>query len=140
MLAAILPLPSRPTWRPRASEESYRVARVEHDTSAGAQPAQQQQTVDRDHRQQREASRQQPLNEKMTNEDLEATHDLFDALDVARWQKARWWRNLNRAMSVVGVLIVVAVVSLSLVNNVVRWCGGMATDGFQIACAAVAAR
>lgn len=33
-------------------------------------------------------------------------------LEQKHYQKARWWRNLNRSMSVVGVLIIVAIVSL----------------------------
>lgn len=31
--------------------------------------------------------------------------------DEARYENARWWRNINRIMSIVGVLIIVAVVS-----------------------------
>lgn len=38
--------------------------------------------------------------------------DLFDSDDVLRFQKGRWWRNLNRAMSLLGICIVAAVVSL----------------------------
>jgi hypothetical protein len=32
-------------------------------------------------------------------------------MDEARYESAKWWRNLNRWMSLVGVLIIVAVVS-----------------------------
>jgi len=40
----------------------------------------------------------------------EATVDLFNSVEVTRWQKARWWRNLNRFMSVAGVFVIAAVV------------------------------
>jgi hypothetical protein len=38
----------------------------------------------------------------------------FGPLDEARYESARWWRNLNRCMSVVGLIIIVIVVSYSL--------------------------
>ena len=41
-------------------------------------------------------------------------HDLEKTLgpiDQARYENARWWRNINRIMSVVGVGIIVAIVS-----------------------------
>jgi hypothetical protein len=45
---------------------------------------------------------------------LEIERDLEKALGVAggaRYENARWWRNLNRGMSVLGVLILAAIVS-----------------------------
>ncbi len=45
---------------------------------------------------------------------LEIERDLEKALGVsgeARYENARWWRNLNRAMSVLGVVILAAIVS-----------------------------
>lgn len=44
-------------------------------------------------------------------------HDLEKTLgpvDQARYENARWWRNINRIMSVVGVGVIVAIVSISL--------------------------
>ncbi|KAL9613716.1 MAG: hypothetical protein Q9167_001729 [Letrouitia subvulpina] len=44
----------------------------------------------------------------------QAPHDLektFGIVDEARYENARWWRNLNRFMSLIGVLIIVAIVS-----------------------------
>lgn len=41
----------------------------------------------------------------------EARMDLFNDKEVRRYQKARWWRVVNRIMSVVGVFVVIAVVS-----------------------------
>lgn len=32
------------------------------------------------------------------------------SLDEKRWQKARWWRRVNRIMSILGLLIIGAVV------------------------------
>lgn len=43
---------------------------------------------------------------------LEAAADLFNVEEVRKYQKARWWRALNRGMSVVGLCVVAAVVSL----------------------------
>jgi len=37
----------------------------------------------------------------------------FGPLDDARYESARWWRKLNRFMSVPGILIVTAVVCLA---------------------------
>jgi hypothetical protein len=34
------------------------------------------------------------------------------SLDEKRWHKARWWRTVNRILSVVGVLLIAAVVSV----------------------------
>jgi len=41
-------------------------------------------------------------------EDLEKQ---LGPVDEARYENARWWRNINRIMSLVGIVIVVAVVS-----------------------------
>ncbi|KAF2767483.1 hypothetical protein EJ03DRAFT_276017 [Teratosphaeria nubilosa] len=45
--------------------------------------------------------------------DMEKT--LAGFADDKQWLKARWWRTLNRIMSVIGVLVIAAVVSLSVV-------------------------
>lgn len=42
-------------------------------------------------------------------------------VDETRYESARWWRNLNRAMSVVGLLIIGAVVALAVVGVRQRW-------------------
>ena len=34
-----------------------------------------------------------------------------DPIDEARYENARWWRNLNRVMSVIGALLIAAIVS-----------------------------
>ena len=41
-------------------------------------------------------------------EDLEKR---LGPIDEARYENARWWRNINRILSLVGIVIVVAVVS-----------------------------
>ncbi|KAL8943946.1 MAG: hypothetical protein Q9216_000758 [Gyalolechia sp. 2 TL-2023] len=46
------------------------------------------------------------------------THDLEKRLgmvDEARYENARWWRNLNRLMCIVGVLIIAAIIALAVV-------------------------
>ena len=45
---------------------------------------------------------------------LELARDLEKALgqvDGARYENARWWRNLNRWMAVLGIMILAAIVS-----------------------------
>ncbi|KAL9053903.1 MAG: hypothetical protein Q9162_004476 [Coniocarpon cinnabarinum] len=37
-------------------------------------------------------------------------NEMFNQQDVRRYQKARWWRVLNRAMSVVGTFVIAAIV------------------------------
>lgn len=37
-------------------------------------------------------------------------------LDEPRYQSTRWWRNLNRCMSVVGLLIIGAIVALVVIG------------------------
>ena len=42
-------------------------------------------------------------------------HDLEQQLGTigeARYENARWWRNVNRVMSGVGVLIIIAIIAL----------------------------
>jgi hypothetical protein len=49
---------------------------------------------------------------------LEIERDLEKALGVsgeARYENARWWRKLNRGMSVLGVLILAAIIALAVV-------------------------
>ena len=44
----------------------------------------------------------------------DVAHDLEKAvgpIDQARYENARWWRNINRIMAVVGILISAAIVS-----------------------------
>jgi hypothetical protein len=52
---------------------------------------------------------------------LDSSHDNFNAfqtrfrpVDEARYESAKWWRRLNRWMSVIGFLLVAAIVSPSL--------------------------
>ena len=43
----------------------------------------------------------------------QSVHELneaFNQQDVRKYQKARWWRLMNRAMSVVGTFVVAAIV------------------------------
>lgn len=38
------------------------------------------------------------------------------AVDKKRFLSARWWRNLNRIMSVVGLLVIGAIIALSIIG------------------------
>jgi hypothetical protein len=42
-------------------------------------------------------------------------------IDDSRYQSARWWRNLNRYMSVIGLLIIGVVIALIVVGVNQRW-------------------
>ena len=43
---------------------------------------------------------------------LEDLEQQLGAVDEARYENARWWRNINRVMSGFGVLIIVAIIAL----------------------------
>lgn len=43
---------------------------------------------------------------------LEDVEKQLGVVDEARYENARWWRNINRIMSGFGVLIIVAVIAL----------------------------
>ncbi|KAK6610959.1 hypothetical protein H4I96_02557 [Botrytis cinerea] len=45
----------------------------------------------------------------------------FGPLDEARYESARWWRNLNRWMSVVGLLIIAAIIILAIEGTRKGW-------------------
>ena len=45
----------------------------------------------------------------------------FGPMDEARYESAKWWRNLNRWMSLVGFLIIAAVVSSQLILVKIVW-------------------
>lgn len=42
-------------------------------------------------------------------------------LDEVRYNSARWWRNLNRGMSVVGLILIGAAVALIIVGVQQQW-------------------
>lgn len=57
--------------------------------------------------------------------DIESTHPAFrhqqQVFDETRYESARWWRNLNRVMSIIGLLIIGAVVALAVVGVRQGW-------------------
>ncbi|KAK4157881.1 hypothetical protein C8A00DRAFT_11245 [Chaetomidium leptoderma] len=54
-----------------------------------------------------------------------STHPAFRyqqyVVDESRYESARWWRNLNRVMSIVGLLIIGAVVALAVIGVRQGW-------------------
>lgn len=42
-------------------------------------------------------------------------------VDETRFESARWWRNLNRIMSVVGLLLIGAIVALAVIGVRSHW-------------------
>jgi hypothetical protein len=51
---------------------------------------------------------------------VDFTHQVR-VLDETRYESARWWRNLNRVMSVVGLLIIGAIIALVVVGVRQGW-------------------
>lgn len=52
-----------------------------------------------------------PATAKSVAQDLE---NRLAPMDEAQYENARWWRNINRLMMIVGVLIIAAIVSQAL--------------------------
>jgi len=45
----------------------------------------------------------------------------MNPMEEARYESARWWRNLNRAMAVVGVVILILLIVLVLIGTRHQW-------------------
>ena len=45
----------------------------------------------------------------------------FGTIDEIRYSSARWWRNLNRGMSIFGLLVLGAVIALIVVGIKQQW-------------------
>lgn len=58
-----------------------------------------------------------------SNVDLRQQQDpqYIQVVDQMRYNSARWWRNLNRIMSVVGLLIIGAIVALAVLGVQRKW-------------------
>ena len=54
-----------------------------------------------------------------------STHPAFRhqkyAADESIYESARWWRNLNRGMSIIGLLIIGAVIALAVIGVRQGW-------------------
>ena len=46
---------------------------------------------------------------------LQDLEQQLEAVGEARYESARWWRNINRVMSGFGVLIIIAIIALVVV-------------------------
>lgn len=42
-------------------------------------------------------------------------------MDEVRYNSTRWWRNLNRGMSIVGLLVLGAIIALIVVGTKQQW-------------------
>lgn len=71
-----------------------------------------------------------PPNPKLQMEEVGQSQSRFGPVDIAhqlrfvdetKYESARWWRNLNRAMSIMGVLIIGAVVALAVIGTQQGW-------------------
>lgn len=70
---------------------------------------------------------------------LEVARDLEKSMGLAgaaRYENARWWRNLNRGMSVLGVIILAAIVSVTNLPSSIQ--DIRANGSYQTALAVVA--
>lgn len=52
---------------------------------------------------------------------LEANHQMQGIVDARRYSRAQWWRNLNRAMAVVGIFVIGAVIALIVTGVKQKW-------------------
>lgn len=50
----------------------------------------------------------------VSNDDINDYELQFGPMDEARYESAKWWRRINRGMSLVGALLIAVIVSLSL--------------------------
>jgi hypothetical protein len=66
---------------------------------------------------------EQPMkNESKCHVDLTSEPPLdFRTSEETRYRSARWWRNLNRVMSVVGLLIIGAIIALIVIGVREQW-------------------
>lgn len=65
---------------------------------------------------------EQPSSNINNHTDLSSeSADGLRSLDEIRYRSARWWRNLNRVMSVVGLLLIGAVIALAVVGVREQW-------------------
>ncbi|ODA84227.1 hypothetical protein RJ55_02745 [Drechmeria coniospora] len=51
----------------------------------------------------------------------EAQQQVHESPDVHRYGRARWWRNLNRAMSIVGLIVIGAIIALVVTGSKQQW-------------------
>lgn len=47
----------------------------------------------------------------------EDVNDCFLQEDIKRWQKVRWWRNVNRFMSFTGLCVIATIIALAIVGT-----------------------
>lgn len=52
---------------------------------------------------------------------LDLQHQPVGTIDEIRYNSARWWRNLNRVMSIIGLLVLGAVIALIVVGLKQQW-------------------
>jgi hypothetical protein len=69
-----------------------------------------------------------PMQEDHSTSNLDETNDSpndylrqFGPMDESRYESAKWWRRLNRWMSLAGVLIIAAIVVLVVIGLKERW-------------------
>ena len=60
--------------------------------------------------------------QRTSNLDVEAQPaEPMLTLDAMRYNSARWWRNLNRGMSIVGLLVLGAIIALIVIGMKQQW-------------------
>lgn len=57
----------------------------------------------------------------ISKQEAEAFDERVASIDDTRFQTARWWRNLNRVMSIVGLLILSTIIALVVVGTRQGW-------------------
>lgn len=107
-VAAFLPLPKRPLPYADLEKQAYRQAETDR------------------HRSSQRYSSQQPEEGLSEWEEMDALARLrverhAAGLAELKWQHARWWRNLNRWMCAVGVVVCVLIIVLAVLGTKRNW-------------------
>jgi uncharacterized membrane protein len=120
-IAAFLPLPKRPASYYDLEKEAYADAHAHAHAHAHAQATNGQQ--------QRRSSQRYSQPEEGPSSDWEPmdvlarlrTERQLAGMAELKFQNARWWRNLNRWMCAVGVVVCVLVIVLAVLSTKRNW-------------------
>ncbi|EXJ93558.1 hypothetical protein A1O1_01950 [Capronia coronata CBS 617.96] len=134
-IAAVLPLPKRPTRMQDIEKQVYMASAAAPQRQSYLQFASQSQSLHSSRSQQyldQDQDQDQDQDREYSNQafsELESM-DIIDKLRLERqlagvaelrWQNARWWRTLNRWMCIVGVVVCVIVIVLAAVGTQQKW-------------------
>lgn len=123
IVAAFLPLPKRPSSFSDIEKQVFRESQLQgrqSQTQRQSYPPQQSRTQSMRYSQAQDPELESGSLEVLAKLRLERHHAGVAEL---QYQNARWWRNLNRWMSCVGVVVCVLVVVLAILGSKGNWGG-----------------